>query len=183
MSYSSIRRAVWAGGTRPSICCAGLSPKGGGCTWRATAPSRRPAGGPFSSALARETCTFIFWRGRPMIKAVYPGTFDPITRGHEDLVRRAAALVDEVVVGIAASQTKRPFFTLEERVDLAREVLKPYRNVKVEGFRGLLMDFVRGHKAQRSEEHTSELQSPMYLVCRLLLEKKKHNHMSSRDLT
>ena len=83
-----------------------------------------------------------------MIKAVYPGTFDPITRGHEDLVRRAAALVDEVVVGIAASQTKRPFFTLEERVDLAREVLKPYRNVKVEGFRGLLMDFVRGQKAQ-----------------------------------
>ncbi len=83
-----------------------------------------------------------------MIKAVYPGTFDPITRGHEDLVRRAAALVDEVVVGIAASQTKRPFFTLEERVHLAREVLKPYRNVKVEGFRGLLMDFVRGQKAQ-----------------------------------
>ena len=83
-----------------------------------------------------------------MIKAVYPGPFDPITRGHEDLVRRAAALVGEVVVGIAASQTKRPFFTLEERVDLAREVLKPYRNVKVEGFRGLLMDFVRGHKAQ-----------------------------------
>jgi len=83
-----------------------------------------------------------------MIKAVYPGTFDPITRGHEDLVRRAAALVGEVVVGIAASQTKRPFFTLKERVDLAREVLKPYRNVKVEGFRGLLMDFVRRQKAQ-----------------------------------
>ena len=56
-----------------------------------------------------------------MIKAVYPGTFDPITRGHEDLVRRAAALVGEVVVGIAASQTKRPFFTLQERVDLKPE--------------------------------------------------------------
>ena len=83
-----------------------------------------------------------------MIRAVYPGTFDPITRGHEDLVRRAAALVGEVVVGIAASQTKRPFFTLEERVHLAREVLKPYRNVRVEGFRGLLMDFVRRQKAQ-----------------------------------
>src|SRR5437762_46839 len=115
MSYSSIRRTVWACGTRRSICCAGLSPKGAGCTWRATPPSRRPAGGPFSSALARETCTFIFWRGRPMIKAVYPGTFDPITRGHEDLVRRAAALVDEVVVGIAASQTKRPSLTPEEQ--------------------------------------------------------------------
>src|SRR5260221_12408957 len=108
----------------------------------------RPAAGLFLSTRARETCIFIFWQGRPMIKAVYPGTFDPITRGHEDLVRRAAALVGEVVVGIAASQTKRPFFTLEERVHLAREVLKPYPNVKVEGFRGLLMDFVRGQKAQ-----------------------------------
>ena len=72
-----------------------------------------------------------------MIKAVYPGTFDPITLGHQDLVRRAAALFDEIVVGIAASQTKNPFFTVEERVRLAREVLKPYSNVKVEGFRGL----------------------------------------------
>src|SRR6266705_970630 len=83
-----------------------------------------------------------------MIKAVYPGTFDPITRGHEDLVRRAATLFDEVVVGVADSQAKRPFFTLEERVRLAREVLKPYRNVRIEGFRGLLMEFVRGEKAR-----------------------------------
>src|SRR6266849_714520 len=83
-----------------------------------------------------------------MIKAVYPGTFDPITLGHQDLVRRAAALFDEIVVGIAASQAKRPFFALEERVRLAREVLKPYRNVRIEGFRGLLMDFVRAQKAQ-----------------------------------
>jgi pantetheine-phosphate adenylyltransferase len=83
-----------------------------------------------------------------MIKAVYPGTFDPITLGHQDLVRRAAALFDRVVVGIAASEAKRPFFPLDERMRLAREVLKPYRNVTVEGFRGLLMDFVRAQKAQ-----------------------------------
>ena len=83
-----------------------------------------------------------------MIKAVYPGTFDPITVGHQDLVRRAAALFDQVVVGIAVSEAKRPFFQLDERVRLAREVLKPYDNVKVEGFRGLLMDFVRAQKAQ-----------------------------------
>ncbi len=83
-----------------------------------------------------------------MIKAVYPGTFDPITLGHQDLVRRAAALFDQVVVGIAASEAKRPFFELEERIRLAREVLKPYRNVTIEGFRGLLMDFVRTQKAQ-----------------------------------
>jgi len=82
-----------------------------------------------------------------MIRAVYPGTFDPITRGHEDLVRRAAALFDEVVVGVADSRGKQPFLTLPERVRLAREVLKPYRNVTVEGFRGLLMDFVRSQKA------------------------------------
>ncbi len=83
-----------------------------------------------------------------MIKVVYPGTFDPITRGHEDLVRRASTLFDQVVVGVADSQTKRPFFPLKERVRLAREALRPYRNVKVERFNGLLMDFVRGQKAR-----------------------------------
>jgi pantetheine-phosphate adenylyltransferase len=83
-----------------------------------------------------------------MIKAVYPGTFDPITLGHQDLVRRAAALFDQVVVGIAASEAKRPFFQLEERMRLAREVLKPYRNVTIKGFRGLLMDFVRAQEAR-----------------------------------
>src|ERR1700704_4824893 len=148
MSYSSIRRTGWACRSRRSICCAGCSPQGGGYMWRATPPSSRLGAGLFSGARARGTCIFIFWQGRPMIKAVYPGTFDPITLGHQDLVRRATTLFDEIVVGIAASQTKRPFFTLEERVQLAREVLKPYRNVKVEGFRGLLMDFVRGQKAQ-----------------------------------
>ncbi len=83
-----------------------------------------------------------------MIKAVYPGTFDPITLGHQDLVRRASVLYDKVVVGIAVSEAKRPFFPLEERIRLAREVLKPYKNVSIEGFRGLLMDFVRTQKAQ-----------------------------------
>jgi pantetheine-phosphate adenylyltransferase len=82
-----------------------------------------------------------------MIKAVYPGTFDPITLGHQDLVRRASSLFDKVVVGIAVSEAKRPFFQLDERIRLAREVLKPYRNVSVEGFRGLLMDFVRRQDA------------------------------------
>jgi len=83
-----------------------------------------------------------------MTKAVYPGTFDPITRGHEDLVRRAATLFEELVVGVADSRGKRPFLTLQERVRLARTVLKPYRNVRVSGFSGLLMDFVRREKAR-----------------------------------
>lgn len=76
-------------------------------------------------------------------RAVYPGTFDPITRGHEDLVRRAAQLFDHVVVAIAASRVKNPFFTLEERVAMAQEVLAPYQNVEVRGFSGLLMGFLR----------------------------------------
>jgi len=83
-----------------------------------------------------------------MVKAVYPGTFDPITRGHEDLVRRAATLFSEVVVGVADSREKHPFFTLEERLRLAREVLEPLHNVRVEGFSGLLMNFIRGEKAR-----------------------------------
>jgi len=83
-----------------------------------------------------------------MIKAVYPGTFDPMTRGHEDLVRRASALFDRVVVGVADSRGKRPFFTLTERVEMAREVLAPYANVDVRGFGGLLRDFVLGEDAR-----------------------------------
>jgi pantetheine-phosphate adenylyltransferase len=81
------------------------------------------------------------------IRAVYPGTFDPITNGHEDLIQRASRLFDEVLVGVAHSQAKRPFFSLDERISLAREVLKPYRNVKVEGFSGLLSEFVKEHSA------------------------------------
>ncbi len=78
-----------------------------------------------------------------MRKAVYPGTFDPMTRGHEDLVRRASRLFDELVVGIADSQAKQTFFTLSERVGLARDVLDGIPNVSVEGFSGLLMDFMQ----------------------------------------
>ena len=74
--------------------------------------------------------------------AVYPGTFDPITRGHEDLVRRASALFDRVIVGVAESRSKRPFFTTDERVEMARDILAAYPNVEVRGFSCLLMDFL-----------------------------------------
>lgn len=76
-------------------------------------------------------------------RTVYPGTFDPFTRGHEDLVRRAANLFEEVIVAVADSRAKQPLFSLEERVSIAREVLAPYDNVTVEGFSGLLMDFIK----------------------------------------
>jgi pantetheine-phosphate adenylyltransferase len=71
-----------------------------------------------------------------------------MTRGHEDLVRRASRLFDRVVVGIAQSRSKRPFFTLEERVELAREVLAPYPNVEIVGFSNLLMDFLHERGAK-----------------------------------
>src|SRR5690625_4399358 len=83
-----------------------------------------------------------------MITAVYPGTFDPLTRGLEDLVRRAAGLFDHLVVGIAHSQAKKPFFTVDERVEIAREVLGHYSNVTVKSFDGLLKDFVREQNAR-----------------------------------
>lgn len=83
-----------------------------------------------------------------MVTAVYPGTFDPFTRGHEDLVRRASNIFSEVVVGIADSRSKRPFFALDERIEIAREILGHYPNVRVEGFAGLLKDFVRKNHAK-----------------------------------
>ena len=81
-------------------------------------------------------------------KAVYPGTFDPMTLGHEDLVRRAACLFDHVVLAVADSRTKRPLFTLAERIDIARGALADVSNVSVEGFSGLLMNFVKEHDAR-----------------------------------
>jgi pantetheine-phosphate adenylyltransferase len=81
-------------------------------------------------------------------KAVYPGTFDPMTLGHEDLVRRAAGLFDHVVLAVADSKTKRPLFTLAERIDMARETLSDVKNVTIKGFSGLLMQFVREQDAR-----------------------------------
>lgn len=82
-----------------------------------------------------------------MIRVVYPGTFDPITRGHEDVVRRAAGLFGEVVVAVAESRSGT-LFTLEERVTMAREVFAEFANVRVDGFSGLLMNYVRSQDAR-----------------------------------
>lgn len=84
----------------------------------------------------------------PNIIAIYPGTFDPITRGHGDLIERAARLFERVIVAVAASPTKTPCFSLEERVSLAKEALAGYSNVEVQGFDILLADFARACKAQ-----------------------------------
>jgi len=79
------------------------------------------------------------------VSAMYPGTFDPITLGHEDLVRRATRLFDRVVVAIAANPSKEPMFTLEERVDLAQTVLAGLDNVEVMGYSGLTVHFAKDH--------------------------------------
>jgi pantetheine-phosphate adenylyltransferase len=83
-----------------------------------------------------------------MTKAVYPGTFDPLTRGHEDLVRRASKLFDALVLGVAVSRAKKTYFTLDERIEIAREVLGDVRNMTIVGFEGLLTDFVRQQGAR-----------------------------------
>ena len=82
-----------------------------------------------------------------MIKVVYPGTFDPITRGHEDVVRRAAGLFNEVIVAVAESRAQT-LFDLAERVEMAREAFANFANVRVEGFNSLLMSFVQAHDAR-----------------------------------
>ena len=77
----------------------------------------------------------------PLI-AVYPGTFDPMTLGHEDLMRRACGLFDKLLLAVAAGHHKRTMFTIDERIDIAKEIAQPYSNVEVVAFRGLLRDFV-----------------------------------------
>ena len=80
--------------------------------------------------------------------AVYPGTFDPITNGHQDLVRRAASIFERVIVAIAANPNKAPMFSLDMRVDLARRVLSDLPNVQVLGYSGLTVEFARKQGAR-----------------------------------
>src|SRR3954469_16169715 len=81
--------------------------------------------------------------------AVYPGTFDPMTLGHEDVIRRATQLFSKVIVAVAAGHHKKAMFTLTERIDMAREVASQFKGVEVDSFSGLMRDFVvaRGAKA------------------------------------
>jgi pantetheine-phosphate adenylyltransferase len=79
---------------------------------------------------------------------MYPGTFDPITNGHHELVRRAARIFDQVVVAVAASPHKAPVFSLDERMSLARQVLADLPNVSVDGYSGLTVEYARAHKLQ-----------------------------------
>lgn len=82
------------------------------------------------------------------ITAIYPGTFDPVTNGHTDLIERSSQLFTKVIVGVAFSPSKKPRFTLEERVNMIREITKHLPNVSVVGFSGLLVDFAQEHHAK-----------------------------------
>ncbi|MEZ8086755.1 MULTISPECIES: pantetheine-phosphate adenylyltransferase [unclassified Vibrio] len=82
-----------------------------------------------------------------MKKAIYPGTFDPVTNGHLDIIERASKLFDQVVVGVAASPSKNTLFDLNERVTLLKQVCQSFSNVSVLGFSGLLVDFAKQQNA------------------------------------
>jgi pantetheine-phosphate adenylyltransferase len=82
-----------------------------------------------------------------MTRAVCHCSFDPVTNGHLDIIGRASRLFDEVIVGVLVNQSKQGLFTVEERIEMLREVTKSYDNVRVESFRGLLVDFCRAQHA------------------------------------
>jgi pantetheine-phosphate adenylyltransferase len=82
------------------------------------------------------------------ITAIYPGTFDPITNGHSDLVQRACQLFDNIIIGIASNPKKSPLFSLQQRITMAQQVLADCPNVQVMGFEGLLVDFAQEQQAK-----------------------------------
>ena len=125
--------------------------------------------------------------------AIYPGTFDPITLGHIDLIERAGHMFDHVIVAIAENAKKQPVFTLEERVDLARQVLRAHQNIEVLGFSKLLTDFaaenganiiVRGLRAVSDFDYEFQL-AGMYrrlapnIESMFLMPAEKYTYLSS----
>ena len=88
------------------------------------------------------------WRSRLMIRAIYPGSFDPVTFGHLDIITRSSKIVDELIIGVLMNKAKTPLFSVEERVKMLKEVTKDLGNVKVVPFDGLLVEFARQQKAR-----------------------------------
>lgn len=109
-----------------------------------------------------------------MIRAIYPGTFDPITNGHIDIIERACKLFDELVVAVLINPNKKPFFSAEERLEILHEVLEPYAGkIKIDTFEGLLVDFAHKHGASAivrgiRSVNDYEYEMPMILMNRRL---------------
>ncbi|WP_436663507.1 pantetheine-phosphate adenylyltransferase [Alicyclobacillus acidoterrestris] len=102
-----------------------------------------------------------------MRRAVYPGTFDPITNGHLDILRHVVGLFDEIIVGVLHNPAKHPLFTVDERVEFAREATQGYANVSVASFSGLLVDFCRARDASyivRGVRNPADLQVEMQMA-------------------
>ena len=126
--------------------------------------------------------------------AVYPGTFDPFTRGHEDLVRRASILFEKVVVAVARSNSKNPIFGLDDRVDIARDAVSAFPNVEVVGFDCLLMEFlkqqdarviIRSLRAVSDFEYEFQMAGMNHRMCKevetvFLMASDRHQFISSR---
>ena len=109
-----------------------------------------------------------------MIKAIYAGSFDPVTFGHLDIIRRSSSIVDELIVGVLVNRAKSPLFSVEERVNMLREVTKDLQNVKIESFSGLLVDFakksnanvlVRGLRAVTDFEYELQMAQTNHVIC------------------
>ena len=83
-----------------------------------------------------------------MVKAVYPGSFDPVTLGHLDIIRRASGLVDELIIGILVNKNKHPLFSKQERYEMLADAVKDLPNVRIETFDGLVVDFAAAHEAR-----------------------------------
>ena len=83
-----------------------------------------------------------------MKNAIYPGSFDPVTLGHLDIIRRSSRLVDHLIVGVLNNNTKTPLFSVDERVNMLKDVTKDIDNVEILSFRGLLVDFAKEHQVQ-----------------------------------
>lgn len=108
-----------------------------------------------------------------MIRAIYPGSFDPVTLGHLDVIRRSSRIVDELIVGVLNNNSKKPLFTADERVEMLREVVKDLPNVRVVSFSGLLIDFadevdanivVRGLRAITDFEYELQMSQTNHIM-------------------
>lgn len=108
-----------------------------------------------------------------MTRAIYPGSFDPVTFGHLDIIKRSASIVDELIVGVLNNGQKNPLFSVEQRVEMLREVTREYSNVKISSFDGLLIDFanqeganviVRGLRAITDFEYELQMSQTNHIM-------------------